>query len=73
MRPESDISSQNQTSAMLKNETDGLLTRKAAARMLGVKEQTIDRWARQGDFNTYRHRGEVRFLKSELIAVWKAV
>lgn len=60
-------------SAALRDETDALVTRQTAARILSVNEKTIDRWAKDGDFKTYRYRGEVRYLKSELVGVWKAM
>lgn len=58
--------------AELKDATDSLLTRQEAARLLRVNPTTVDKWARQGDFNAYRHRGELRYLKSEVLGVWKA-
>lgn len=73
----SEVGSQTETGmykiAQLKDPTDALLTRQAAARLLGVTERTIDKWSLAGDFNTYRHRGEVRYLKSEIVGMWKAM
>ncbi len=59
-------------SVQLKDASDSLLTRQEAARLLRVNPTTVDKWARQGDFNAYRHRGELRYLKSEVLSVWKA-
>jgi excisionase family DNA binding protein len=59
--------------AKLQDSEDALMTRQVAARFLSITEKTLDRWAKNGHFKTYRLGGEVRFLKSELVGAWEAM
>lgn len=59
--------------ARLQSDKDALLTRKEAGDLLSVSAKTIDKWAKDGRFKTYRLGREVRYLKSELVGAWKAI
>lgn len=55
----------------LKDKDDELLKRDGVARLLKVSIRTVDKWVREGKITRYMHGREVRFIKSECLAIWE--
>lgn len=50
-----------------------LMTRRQAAKVLGISLATLDAWSREGRITKHRNGGIVRFKKAELLTAFKSL